>query len=137
MAAHAKALTRRAKQLGIVGAGSFAVAAAALTLGLGTASAEVEEVAPSPEVTSRAAVAVNEDGIRLTDIGAARGQGGEARTADPTIVHAQTNGENAGVRDSVKAVSGSATGPLFEGEFTPSRRRPADGRRTRPRRLVI
>ncbi|MCZ8377738.1 hypothetical protein O6P37_02580 [Mycobacterium sp. CPCC 205372] len=120
MAAHAKALTRRVKKLGLVGAGSFAVAAAAMTLGLGTAGAEVEEVAPAPEVTSRAAVAINEDGVRLVDIGAARGQGGEARTADPGIVHAQSNGDNAGVRDSVKAVSGSATGPLFEGEFSPA-----------------
>jgi hypothetical protein len=93
----------------VVGAGSFA---AFVTLGVGTAGAEVEELAPGPVVTSRAATAVNEYGVRLTDIGDARGQTGGPRAAGSGIVHSQ--GET---RDSIKAVPGSATGPLFRGGF--------------------
>ena len=121
-------MTARAKKLAIVGAGSFAAVAAAMTLGLGTANADVEEIAPSnqPEVTSRQATVVSEDGVRLADIGAARGLQ-ESRNAEKGIVSAQSTGDDAGVRDSVKAVTGDSTASPFPGEFTPPGEGPLTG----------
>jgi hypothetical protein len=98
----------RAKKLGALGLGSFAVAAAFAVMGSGTATAEVEEVGPGPTVTSRQAS--ENSVIRINDFGVARGIS-EARVADAGIVHAV--GE---VRDSVKAVVGT-TAAAFQGAY--------------------
>jgi hypothetical protein len=106
MAENASGLIRSSKKLGALGLGSFAVAAAFMSLGSGTASAEVEEVAPTPQVTSRQALVIDENALRATAVGEARGFL-ETRSADSGIVHAQ--GE---VVDSVKAVVGTTAAPF-------------------------
>jgi hypothetical protein len=117
MAAHAKALTRSSKKLGIVGLGSFAVAAAFIGVGSGTANADIEEVSPSPVVTSRQAS--ENSVIRINDYGLARGIS-EARVADAGIVNAfgvqGSEDEVPVVRDTTKAVVGT-TASAFEGEY--------------------
>lgn len=113
--ADAKALSRKAKKLGLVATGAFAVAAAALTLGSGVAGAEVEEISADnfPEVTSRQATIVSESGVRLADVGAARGLD-PARGGDMGVPHAQGEIERT---PSLKAVPGTTSG-AFTGEFT-------------------
>lgn len=106
MADNANGLIRRSKKLGALGLGSFAVGAAFMGLGTGTASADVEEVAPSPVVTSRQALIIDENALRATAPGEARGFL-ETRMADAGIVHSQ--GET---RDSVKAVVGTTASPF-------------------------
>lgn len=117
MAAHAKALTRSSKKLGIVGLGSFAVAAAFIGVGSGTANADVEEVSPAPVVTSRQAS--QNSVIRINDFGLARGIS-EARVADAGVVNAfgvqGAEDEQPVVRDTVKAVSGTVAS-AFEGAW--------------------
>ena len=99
---------RRAKKLGGLGLGSFAVAAAFATLSSGTANADVEEFGPGPTVTSRQAS--ENSVIRINDFGVARGIS-EGRVADAGVINAF--GE---VRDGVKAVVGT-TAAAFEGAF--------------------
>ncbi|CAN5453237.1 hypothetical protein BH11ACT7_BH11ACT7_34220 [soil metagenome] len=106
MAENASGLIQSSKKLGALGLGSFAVAAAFMGLGSGTASAEVEEVAPSPQVTSRQALVIDENSLRSQAMGQARGFL-DTRSADSGIVHAQ--GET---RDSVKAVVGTTAAPF-------------------------
>jgi hypothetical protein len=95
-----------AKKLTAVGLGSFAVAAAFMGLGSAVANADVEEVAPTPQVTSRQALVVDDNSLRATAIGEARGLG-ESRSSDVQEINAQ--GE---VRDSVKAVPGTTAAPF-------------------------
>jgi len=106
MADNASGLMAGAKKLTALGLGSFAVTAAFLTLGSAVASADVEEVAPSPQVTSRQALIIDDNSLRAAAIGEARGAGGTI-TADSGIVSAQ--GE---VRDSTKAVVGTTASPF-------------------------
>jgi hypothetical protein len=106
MAENASGLIRSSKKLGALGLGSFAVAAAFMSLGSGTASAEVEEVAPTPQVTSRQALVIDDNSLRATAIGEARGFL-STRSGEEGIVHAQ--GE---IRDSVKAVVGTTAAPF-------------------------
>lgn len=117
MAAHAKALTRSSKKLGIVGLGSFAVAAAFIGVGSGTANADIEEVSPAPVVTSRQAS--QNSVIRINDFGLARGIS-EARVADAGVINAfgvqGAEDEQPVVRDTVKAVSGTVAS-AFEGAW--------------------
>jgi hypothetical protein len=86
--------------------GSFAAAVAFLSLGTPTAGADVEELAPTPQVTSRQALVIDENALRSTAIGEARGFG-ETRLSDAGIIRGQ--GE---VRDSVKAVVGTTAAPF-------------------------
>jgi hypothetical protein len=95
-----------AKKLSALGLGTFAVTAAFMSLGSAVASADVEEVAPTPQVTSRQALVIDENALRATAIGEARGLG-ESRAADMQEVTAQ--GE---VRDSTKAVVGTTAAPF-------------------------
>jgi hypothetical protein len=117
MAAHAKALTRSSKKLGIVGLGSFAIAAAFIGVGSGTANADVEEISPSPVVISRQAS--QNSVIRINDYGLARGIS-EARVADAGEINAfgveGSELELPVVRDTSKAVPGT-TASAFEGEW--------------------
>lgn len=106
MAENASGLIRSSKKLGALGLGSFAIAAAFMSLGSGTASADVEEVAPTPQVTSRQALVIDDNSLRASAIGEARGFL-ETRSGDSGIVHAQ--GET---RDSVKAVVGTTAAPF-------------------------
>jgi len=94
------------KKITALGIGSFAVAAAFMSLGSAVASADVEEVAPSPQVTSRQALLIDDNALRSADYGEARGLG-ETRNGDMGIVSAQ--GE---VHDSTKAVVGSKAAPF-------------------------
>ena len=114
MAAHAKALTRSSKKLGVVGLGSFAVVAAFIGVGSGTANADVEEVAPAPVVTSRAATQFTP--VRINDFGLARGIS-EARVADAGEINAfgvvGSEQDIPVVRDTVKAIVGTES-PAFE-----------------------
>ena len=102
MAENASGLIRSSKKLGALGLGSFAVAAAFMSLGSGTASAEVEEVAPSPQVTSRQALIIDDNSLRASAIGEARGFL-DTRSADSGIVHAQG--------ELLPSASGSRPGP--------------------------
>ena len=92
--------------LGVLGLGSLAVSAAFLGLSSATASADVEEMAPTPQVTSRQALIIDDNSLRSTAIGEARGLG-ESRSADMQEISAQ--GE---VHDSVKAVPGTTAAPF-------------------------
>ncbi len=108
MAAHAKALTRGSKKLGLVGLGSFAIAAAAVGLGSGTASADIDEIGPSPTVTSRQASTYAV--VRINDYGVARSVS-EARLADAGVINAFGD-----VRDTTHAVVGGRAA-AFEGAY--------------------
>jgi len=94
------------KKITAVGLGSFAVAAAFMSLGNAVANADVVEVAPTPQVTSRQAVLIDPDALRVADYGKARGLG-ENRSADTGVVSAQGS-----VRDSTKAIVGSKAAPF-------------------------
>lgn len=94
------------KKITALGIGSFAVTAAFLSLGSAVASADVEEVAPSPQVTSRQALIVDDNSLRVADYGQARGLG-ETRSAGLGVVSAQGD-----VRDSTKAIVGSKAAPF-------------------------
>ncbi|MGW0162461.1 hypothetical protein ACWDUN_24400 [Mycobacterium sp. NPDC003323] len=89
-----------------LGLGSMAAVAAFMSLGSGLASADVTEVAPSPQVTSRQAILVDDNALRSADYGEARGAG-ETRLADAGEIVAQ--GE---VRDTTKAIPGSKAAPF-------------------------
>ncbi|WP_395310574.1 hypothetical protein V4U86_07150 [Mycobacterium sp. AMU20-3851] len=94
------------KKITAVGLGSFAVAAAFMGLSGAVANADIEEVAPSPQVTSRQALLIDDNALRVADYGQARGLG-ESRAGDMGEVTAQ--GE---VRDSTKAIVGSKAAPF-------------------------
>jgi hypothetical protein len=89
-----------------LGLGTVAAAAAFMSIGSAVATAEVTEVAPSPQVTSRQALLIDDNALRSADYGEARGLG-ETRNADLGVVTAQ--GE---VHDSTKAVVGSKSAPF-------------------------
>lgn len=89
-----------------LGLGSFAVAAAFMSIGSAIANADITEVAPSPQVTSRQALLIDDNALRSADYGVARGLG-ETRNGDMGIVNAQ--GE---VHDSTKAVVGTKSAPF-------------------------
>jgi hypothetical protein len=105
MADNASGPIRSAKKLGALGLGSFAVAAAFMGLGSGTANA-VEEVAPTPAVTSRQALIIDQNALRFTAPGEARGML-STRNGAEGIVHAQGD-----VKDSIKAVVGTSAAPF-------------------------
>ena len=96
------------KKLAVLGVGSFAGAMLLAGLGAGTAGAEVQESAPSPYVTSRQAILIDDDALRVADYGEARGFG-DTRNADAGIVHAQGEGVHV---DTVKAVPGTKAAPF-------------------------
>lgn len=101
-------------RLTAVGLASVAVATAFMSLGAATASAEVTEKAPRPNVTSRQAQVIDQNSLRRTAIGQARGVF-DTRSASKSTVNAQ--GE---VRDSIKAVPGTTAAPFGvrqNGEF--------------------
>ncbi|ANW63408.1 hypothetical protein BCA37_07170 [Mycobacterium sp. djl-10] len=115
MTENARSWTRLATKLTVLGIGSAAATAAFLSLGAATASADVREMAPRPNVTSRQATVVDQNALRRSAQGEARGFWGSTRSADSGIVHSQ--GE---VRDSVKAVVGTRSAPFGvrqNGEF--------------------
>ncbi|MDZ7882304.1 MAG: hypothetical protein U5N53_05050 [Mycobacterium sp.] len=95
------------KKLAILGLGSFAGAMILAGLGSATASAEVEESAPAPYVTSRQAILIDDNALRVADYGQARGFL-DTRNAESGIVHAQ----GAGNKDTVKAVPGTKAAPF-------------------------
>lgn len=102
------------KKLTAIGLLSAAVATAFVSLGSGTASAEVTEKAPRPNVTSRQAQVIDQNSLRSTAIGQARGVF-DTRSAKKSTVNAQGD-----VRDSVKAVPGTTAAPFGvrqNGEF--------------------
>ena len=96
------------KKLGVVGIGAAAVAAAAVGFGSGTAAAEVQESAPAPYVTSRQAIVIDDNALRVADYGEARGML-NTRNAESGIVHAQGEGVHV---DTVKAVPGTKSAPF-------------------------
>jgi hypothetical protein len=106
MAETANGLMTSVKKLSAVGLGSVAVAAAFMSLGSAVAGADVEEMAPTPQVTSRQALIIDDNALRAVAIGNSRGAGA-TRSADPFEISAQ--GE---LRDSVKAVPGTTAAPF-------------------------
>ncbi|MGU3500585.1 hypothetical protein [Mycobacterium sp. C31M] len=96
------------KKFAALGIGSFAGAAVLAGLGAGTAGAEVQESAPAPYVTSRQALVVDDNALRVADYGEARGFL-DTRSADAGIVHAQGEGVHV---DTVKAVPGTRSAPF-------------------------
>lgn len=97
------------KRVVVLGAASAGFAAAIGSFGTGTASAEVTETAPQPYVTSRQAVVVSEDALRVVDVGEARGFG-ETRNGGIGEVHAQGPGVQ---NDTVMAIPGSYAAPFY------------------------
>ena len=95
------------KKLALLGFGSFAGATLLAGLGSATASAEVEESAPAHYVTSRQALLIDDNALRVADYGEARGFL-DTRNAESGIVHAQ----GAGNKDTVKAVPGTKAAPF-------------------------
>jgi len=91
------------KKLAIFSFGSFAGVTLLAGLGSATASAEVEESAPAPYVTSRQALLIDDNALRVADYGQARGFL-DTRSADQGIVHAQGEGVHV---DTIKAVPGT------------------------------
>ncbi len=100
-------LMASSKKLAILGLGSFAGAMILAGLGSATAGAEVEESAPAPYVTSRQAILIDDNALRVADYGQARGFL-DTRNAESGIVHAQ----GAGNKDTVKAVPGTKAAPF-------------------------
>jgi len=96
------------KKFVILGLGSFAGATLLAGLGSATAGAEVEESAPTPYVTSRQALLVDDNALRVSDYGQARGFL-DTRSADAGIVHAQGEGVHV---DTIKAVPGTKSAPF-------------------------
>lgn len=94
------------KKITALGLGSFAVTAAFMSLGAAVANADIVEVAPSPQVTSRQAILIDDNNLRVADYGQARGPG-ETRSADLGEVTAQGQ-----VRDSTKAIAGTKAAPF-------------------------
>lgn len=94
------------KKITALGLGTFAAAAAFMSIGSAVANADVTEVAPSPQVTSRQALLIDENALRSADYGEARGLG-ETRNASMGIVSAQ--GE---VHDTTKAIAGTKSAPF-------------------------
>lgn len=80
---------RTSKKLGVLGLGSVSVAGVFLGLGTGTASADIEISAPEPYVTSRQALVIDENALRIADDGQARGTHLDTRWAESALVHAQ------------------------------------------------
>ena len=95
-------------KIAVVGIGSFAGATLLAGLGAATASAEVQESAPAPYVTSRQAILIDDNALRVADYGEARGFL-DTRNADAGIVHAQGEGVHV---DTVKAVPGTKAAPF-------------------------
>ncbi len=105
------------KKLAVLGFGSFAGATLLAGLGSATAGAEVEESAPAPYVTSRQAILIDDNALRVADYGEARGFL-DTRNAESGIVHAQGEGVHV---DTVKAVPGTTSAPFnleSNGSFT-------------------
>ena len=105
------------KKLAVLGFGSFAGATLLAGVGSATASAEVEESAPAPYVTSRQAILIDDNALRVADYGQARGFL-DTRNAEAGIVHAQGEGVHV---DTVKAVPGTTAAPFnleSNGSFT-------------------
>ncbi|MCF6390468.1 hypothetical protein L2K20_26140 [Mycobacterium sp. MBM] len=96
------------KKFVVLGFGSFAGAALLSGLGAATASADVEESAPAPYVTSRQALLIDDNALRVADYGEARGFL-DTRNAEAGIVHAQGEGVHV---DTVKAVPGTTAAPF-------------------------
>ncbi|MDO0975073.1 hypothetical protein [Mycolicibacterium frederiksbergense] len=96
------------KTLAVLGLGSFAGATVLAGLGSATASAEVEESAPTPYVTSRQALLIDDNALRVADYGQARGFL-DTRNAESGIVHAQGEGVHV---DTIKAVPGTKSAPF-------------------------
>ncbi|WP_197382261.1 hypothetical protein [Mycolicibacterium mengxianglii] len=107
MAANETGVTVGTKRFTAFTLGSFACAVALMSVGTPMASADVEEMAPSPQVSSRQALLVDENALRTAAIGEARGAGGNSGLGDAGVVTAQ--GE---VRDGVKAVAGTTAAPF-------------------------
>lgn len=110
-----RGLMRLAAKVTAVGIGAAAAAAAYLSMAAATANAEVIEVSPRPNVSSRQAVVIDQNALRRTGQGVARGSGADNRRAGAGGVMAQ--GE---VRDSVIAVPGTSSAPFgvpANGEF--------------------
>ncbi|MCV7430753.1 hypothetical protein [Mycolicibacterium bacteremicum] len=108
MATHTIGRFRNVKKPAAVALGAAAMGAAFAGLSAGTASAEVQESAPAPYVTSRQALLVDDNALRVADYGEARGFG-DTRSADAGIVHAQGEGVHV---DTVKAVPGTTAAPF-------------------------
>jgi len=99
---------RNLKKPAALGVGAAAMAAVFAGLGAPTAGAEVEESAPAPYVTSRQAILIDDNALRVADYGQARGML-DTRNADAGIVHAQGEGVHV---DTVKAVPGTKSAPF-------------------------
>lgn len=115
MTVTARGFMRTATKLTVLGIGSAAAAVTFMGLGATTANAEVQEMAPRPNVTSRQATVIDQNALRRTSQGQARGSLADNRRAGKGGVHAQ--GE---VRDSVIAVPGTKSSPFGvrqNGEF--------------------
>ncbi|PEG53179.1 hypothetical protein [Mycolicibacterium diernhoferi] len=96
------------KKLAVLGFGSFAGATLLAGLGSATASAEVQESAPAPYVTSRQAILIDDNALRVADYGEARGFL-DTRNAESGVVHAQGQGVHV---DTIKAVPGTKAAPF-------------------------
>ncbi|WP_395310139.1 hypothetical protein V4U86_04775 [Mycobacterium sp. AMU20-3851] len=95
-------------KLAVLGLGSFAAATVLAGLGSATAAAEVEESAPTPYVTSRQAILIDDNALRVADYGEARGFL-DTRNAESGVVHAQGEGVHV---DTIKAVPGTKAAPF-------------------------
>ena len=87
MSKHAFGRTRSLQRSIALVLGAAAMSVASAALGTGTAGAEVEESAPAPYVTSRQALIIDDNALRVADYGQARGFL-DTRSADAGIVHA-------------------------------------------------
>lgn len=96
------------KKVAVVGIGTFAGATLLAGFAAATASAEVQESAPAPYVTSRQAILIDDNALRVADYGQARGFL-DTRSGDAGIVHAQGEGVHV---DTVKAVPGTTSAPF-------------------------
>lgn len=115
MTENARTWTRVTTKLTVLGIGSAAATAAFLSFGAATANADVRESAPRPNVTSRQATVIDQNALRRSAQGQARGFWGDTRSGRTGVVNAQGD-----VRDSVKAVVGTRSAPFGvrqNGEF--------------------
>lgn len=108
MGENVDALDLSAKKVTALGLASCVLATAFLGLATTPASADVTEVAPRPNVTSRQAQVVDQNALRRTSAGQARGSLADNRSSDEGTVRSG-NGQ---VKDSVKAVPGTTAAPF-------------------------
>lgn len=114
MTENARSAVLNTKKLVALGLGLSAMAAAFMSVGAATANADVKEIAPRPNVTSRQAQIIDNNALRRTAAGQARGQWDNRSTRKGTV-NAQGD-----VRDSVIAVPGTTSAPFNlrqNGEF--------------------